>query len=114
MENKVIAMVTTLGLVLTVGVLTTIYSQQAFAVTTHCQTGPVCGGYGGNAGTGGNGGTCTNNNCNANGGSGNGGNGGNSNGGQGENGKDATGSIACIDHSRTIASSDGRTITQKC
>ena len=61
-------MVTTLGLVLTVGVLTTIYSQQAFAVTTHCETGPVCGGYGGNAGTGGNGGTCTNNNCNANGG----------------------------------------------
>jgi hypothetical protein len=70
--NTVFVMVATLGLVLSIGILTTIHSQQAFALTrTH---------------TGINGGMCTTNNCNANGGSGNGGNGGNSNGGQGGNG----------------------------
>jgi hypothetical protein len=63
MKNKVLFMTTTLGLVLTVGVLT--YSQQAFAVTM--------GGNGGNGGTGANGGTCTTSSCNLAGGSSNGG-----------------------------------------
>ena len=43
MRNKVMGMVATLGLVLTVGVLATIYSQQAFGLVV----------------TGGNGGDCT-------------------------------------------------------
>ena len=60
--------VTTLGLVLTIGILTTIHSQQAFATPTSI-----------------NGGTCTTNNCNANGASGNGGSGASGNGGNGAN-----------------------------
>ena len=58
MNNKVFVMVATLGLVLTVGVLTTIYSQQAFAQKSHCTIGPVCGGNGGNGGIGVPGGRC--------------------------------------------------------
>jgi len=68
--NTVFVMVTTLGLVLSIGILSTIHSQQAFALTgTHNSI---------------NGGICTTNNCNANGVSGNGGSGGQ--GGNGENG----------------------------
>jgi hypothetical protein len=67
--NTVFVMAATLGLVLSVGTLTTIHSQQAFATHTDI-----------------NGGICTRNNCNANGVSGNGINGGNSIGGQGGNG----------------------------
>jgi len=64
-------MVATLGLVLSIGILTTIHSQQAFALT---RTGIN--------------GICTTNNCNANGVKSNGGQGGNSgNGGSGMNGR---------------------------
>jgi hypothetical protein len=49
--NTVFVMVATLGLVLSIGTLTTIHSQRTFAVTR----------------TGINGGMCTTNNCNANG-----------------------------------------------
>jgi hypothetical protein len=71
--NTVFVMVATLGLVLSIGILTTIHSQQALALTrTH---------------TGINGGICTTNNCNANGVNSNGGQGGNGgNGGSGMNG----------------------------
>jgi hypothetical protein len=86
MNKKILVMVATLGLVLTVGELATIYSQQAFAKTFPCTSPRVCGGNGGNGGVGGNGGTCTTINCSASGGSGNGGLGQNSNGGQGANG----------------------------
>ena len=61
MNNKVIGTVATLGLVLTVGLLTTIYSQQALAqVVTggnggDCTQSPSCNGIPG--GTAGNGGT---------------------------------------------------------
>jgi hypothetical protein len=48
MENKIIPLVGTLGLVLTVGLLTTIYSQKVFAQGS--------GGAGGGAGTGAGGG----------------------------------------------------------
>ena len=72
MHNKVFFMVATLGLVLTVGELATIYSQQAFALF-RCNSGPVCGGNGGPAGIGRPGGVCTTTNCNMNGASGNGG-----------------------------------------
>lgn len=102
----------TLGLILTVGALTTIYPGHALG--THCTSGPVCGGNGGLGGTGENGGTCTTNNCNANGGSGNGGNGGNANGGQGQNGLNGPGAIPCVDGHRTLTSSDGRTLIQAC
>ena len=57
MENKVIGMVVTLALVLTVGIPTAIYSGHAFAAVK----------YGVNGGNGGNGGICTTANCNANG-----------------------------------------------
>jgi hypothetical protein len=97
MENKVIATVIVLASVLTVGTLTTIYTQQAFAVIRPnptpgspagglCLTGPVCGGNAGNGGLGGNGGTCTTSGCVRNGESAFGGTGGNSNGAQGQNG----------------------------
>jgi len=46
--NKQIAMLITLGLVLTVGVLTTIYTQHVFAV--RCLTGGQCGGGPGDLG----------------------------------------------------------------
>lgn len=82
-------MLTTLGLVLTVGALATIYSQQAFALVpppgTHCISGPVCGGNAGNGGIGVSGGVCTTPNCHASGASANGGSGGAANGGQGGN-----------------------------
>jgi uncharacterized membrane protein len=60
MNNKVIGTVATLGLVLTVGLLTTIYSQQAFAQAIggnggDCTKSPSCNGIPG--GTAGNGGT---------------------------------------------------------
>lgn len=68
--NAKIVMVATLGLVLSIGTLTIIHTQQAFALA--------------NTNTGINGGICTTNNCNADGRSSNGGNGGQ--GGNGENG----------------------------
>jgi hypothetical protein len=111
---KVLAMVT-LWTILAVGVLTTIYPQQANA--QRCNTGPVCGGNGGLGGTGVNGGTCTQTHCNASGGnSGNGGNGGNANVQypQGKNGINGVGATPCVDGHRTLTSSDGRTVTQAC
>jgi hypothetical protein len=113
MENKVIVMVVALWAVLTVGLLTTIYPQQANASKT-CNTGPVCGGNGGLGGNGVNGGMCTTSHCNASGGGGNGENGGDANGGQGTNGLPGTGAIPCVDGHRTLTSSDGRTLTQAC
>lgn len=47
MQNKVIAIVATLGLVLTVGAPTTLYAQNTFAQTSN--TGNANGGAGGNA-----------------------------------------------------------------
>ena len=89
MENKVIGMVT-LGLVLTVGILTTIYSEQAFAAVNYGVNAGI-GGNGGNGGKGVNeggvGGICTTSNCIANGKNATGGNGRDSeNGGIGTNG----------------------------
>jgi hypothetical protein len=88
MERKLLYIVTTVGLVLTVGVLTTtIYSQQAFARLPYytppnpgtpngfCQPGTA--GCGGSGGTGLNGGTCTTSGCNMNGAGANGGSGAN-------------------------------------
>jgi len=102
MVNKIMA--ATIGLALTVSVLTTIYSQEAFALIPPrpgspaggpCVSGPVCGGNAGNAGIGGNGGTCTstNHNCVQNGEPAGGGNGGSANGGQGQNG--GSGGVGC-------------------
>jgi hypothetical protein len=68
--NTVLVMVTTLVLGLSIGILTTIHSQQAFGLTR--------------TNTGINGGICTTNNCNANGVNSDGGQGGNgTNGGNG-------------------------------
>jgi hypothetical protein len=68
--NTVFLIVATLGFVLSIGILTTIHSQQVFALTrTH------------------NGGICTTNNCNANGINSNGGQGGS--GGNGRSGTNA-------------------------
>jgi hypothetical protein len=72
--NTVFVMVVTLVLVLSIGILTTIHSQQAFATRTGI-----------------NGGICTTNNCNANGASGNGGSGASGNGGNGANSNGAQG-----------------------
>jgi hypothetical protein len=52
MENKVIAMVGMLGLVLTVGLLTTIYSQQALAASGGGGSGGAGAGAGGGTGSG--------------------------------------------------------------
>ena len=52
MNNKLFVIVASLGLVLTVGELATIYSQQAFARTFPCDpnSSAVCGGNGGSGG----------------------------------------------------------------
>jgi len=73
--NTVFVIAATLGMVLSIVILTTIHSQQAFALKHTLKHTDI------------NGGMCTTNNCNANGVSGNGGNGVNSNGGQGGNGE---------------------------
>lgn len=104
-------MVGILGLVLSVGVLTTNYKQYANAAT--CNTGPFCGGNGGLGGQGVNGGTCTTSNCNGNGASGNGGSGGNANGGQGQNGLNGGNAIPCVDGHRTLTA-NGHTLVQAC
>jgi hypothetical protein len=71
--NAAFVTVTTLALVLSIGILTTIHSQQAFATP------------------GINGGICTTNNCDANGASGNSGSGASGNGGNRANSNGGTG-----------------------
>jgi hypothetical protein len=87
MNNKVFGMVVTLGLVLTVGVLATIYSQQAF------------GQHSGVSQNGGNGGSGSASNSVP--------------GGIGANGVNGSPNIMCVNGHRTLTA-NGHTLVQSC